>query len=496
MGFREVTFFLLATCVTSLPISIGPSNGYEREPPWVLNVARRGTWNLITNCVFTLVLCVWSTQHLDIPEEEENKSNPGRKMTVDKLKLAFHSLLYPDHVVAFAASQFWSVCKIRWKMTERYNETVPNESISLFREKWEILKSMFLKSNKCGGLTQELAFYAVMGGYSMEKHKEWRKYGENTLTPESFQILLKARFLPETVLNAKDIRDRSKIDFIGKEGDSSAEVESSVETSTEEIEIPARGQPKVSQQKDDSLAKVEPSSKTSTKVTELEEAPSQGQLEVSQQKDDSPAEVKPPVETLTEETETKETAAQGLEYPVQVFNNFSAQLDSFILRYGRYFRGIGAETPELQISGKEEFKTLQEALEEINKSEDMKNAILQPTDDNGRKIVKSILHTRRISAFRPWSYLSKSKYVELNHDSLVFFTLSLTILYGSAHVGVWNHDFPTPIERLLWRASSVAIAAGEILGLLAAIAAGWLHGKYYAIVKPVPIRMLINLSKY
>ena len=49
-----------------------------------------------------------------------------------------------------------------------------------------------------------------------------------------------------------------------------------------------------------------------------------------------------------------------------------------------------------------------------------------------------------------------------NHSlvSLVAFSL----VYGSAHAAAWNAHFPTPTELLLWKVSSVALAAGIPLG--------------------------------
>ncbi|KAL7276263.1 hypothetical protein RUND412_000770, partial [Rhizina undulata] len=85
-----------------------------------------------------------------------------------------------------------------------------------FLENWNILRSHRFTGKDCGGLTQEIAFYAVMGGYSIDTHSEWRNKGENTLTPESFLELLQAKILSTDVLNHEDIHYRSKTDLLGK----------------------------------------------------------------------------------------------------------------------------------------------------------------------------------------------------------------------------------------------------------------------------------------
>jgi Zn-dependent protease len=39
----------------------------EVAPPWVDDPSGRGTWNLLYSCGFTLVLCVWTSIHLNVP---------------------------------------------------------------------------------------------------------------------------------------------------------------------------------------------------------------------------------------------------------------------------------------------------------------------------------------------------------------------------------------------------------------------------------------------
>ena len=42
-------------------------------PPWVPDPDNRGTWSLLYSCVFTLVLCVWTAIHLNIPSYHESQ---------------------------------------------------------------------------------------------------------------------------------------------------------------------------------------------------------------------------------------------------------------------------------------------------------------------------------------------------------------------------------------------------------------------------------------
>jgi len=43
--------------------------------------------------------------------------------------------------------------------------------------------------------------------------------------------------------------------------------------------------------------------------------------------------------------------------------------------------------------------------------------------------------------------------------------VAFSMLYGGAHAAAWNTHLPTEVERLLWRISSVALAAGMPLGI-------------------------------
>jgi len=43
--------------------------------------------------------------------------------------------------------------------------------------------------------------------------------------------------------------------------------------------------------------------------------------------------------------------------------------------------------------------------------------------------------------------------------------VAFSVAYGGAHASAWNSHMPSPVERLLWRVSSVAVAAGIPLAL-------------------------------
>jgi hypothetical protein len=74
----------------------------EVAPPWVDDPSGRGTWNLLYSCGFTLVLCVWTSIHLNVPPPHESAWLAWRR----KMKWVVVALIAPEAVV-FTAFQQW-----------------------------------------------------------------------------------------------------------------------------------------------------------------------------------------------------------------------------------------------------------------------------------------------------------------------------------------------------------------------------------------------------
>ncbi|KAL2214363.1 hypothetical protein CC79DRAFT_1328290 [Sarocladium strictum] len=84
---------------------------------WVDSPNDRGTFNIISNCVLTLVLCVWTSIHLNIPAVQDGASpgsipNAHREEKVDapfswkKIKYVILALIMPEVVAAVAFNQW------------------------------------------------------------------------------------------------------------------------------------------------------------------------------------------------------------------------------------------------------------------------------------------------------------------------------------------------------------------------------------------------------
>ena len=60
---------------------------------WQPEPTRRGTFNILSTCLDTLVLCVWTVVHLNIPEHRMAK-----RQVLHKLKWLLMALMAPEVV--------------------------------------------------------------------------------------------------------------------------------------------------------------------------------------------------------------------------------------------------------------------------------------------------------------------------------------------------------------------------------------------------------------
>lgn len=54
--------------------SVVPAANWQGEPN------TRGTWSIISTCLITLALCLWTPLHLNIPEHSRRSSQKWRKV--------------------------------------------------------------------------------------------------------------------------------------------------------------------------------------------------------------------------------------------------------------------------------------------------------------------------------------------------------------------------------------------------------------------------------
>ena len=83
-------------------------------PPWVPDPDTRGTWSLLYSCVFTLVLCVWTAIHLNVPSYRESKISQWLR----KLKWVLLAIIAPELGVYTACEQYFQARKLIHQLGE------------------------------------------------------------------------------------------------------------------------------------------------------------------------------------------------------------------------------------------------------------------------------------------------------------------------------------------------------------------------------------------
>jgi hypothetical protein len=99
---------LLLACVVftlaSAQNSTAPSRNKAQGPVgWQANPNRRGTLNIIESCVFTILACTWSIQHLNVPAPSESGCTKMRR----KIKWTILTILFPELLTAHAIAELY-----------------------------------------------------------------------------------------------------------------------------------------------------------------------------------------------------------------------------------------------------------------------------------------------------------------------------------------------------------------------------------------------------
>ena len=205
----------------------------ESTVGWVSEPDGRGTFSILSSCVLTLSLCVYTAIHLNVPGINEIRAVRFFRTT----RWVVLGIFAPELVVWTAWRQWASARGIsRIVNQQQATSRSPFESVrrvitqSLLQQ-----KSPPLDSSKIPSGTQRSqtfynperwttihGFYAGMGGfvfdlpYTMDghQHKSQDQFTRLTLTAEGVEFLARCGLLPQ--ITAEDIVDKSKADSLSK----------------------------------------------------------------------------------------------------------------------------------------------------------------------------------------------------------------------------------------------------------------------------------------
>ncbi|KAH0548601.1 hypothetical protein GP486_007855, partial [Trichoglossum hirsutum] len=172
----------------------------EVAPAWVDDPSGRGTWNLLYSCTFTILLCVWTSIHLNVPPPDERVG----KAWLRKVKWLFIALLAPEFVVYVAFEQ-WMVAFDLLKKLNKLSKESSDKLSEQTRGKTKSSETLF---------DMTYAHFVVMGGLAVDVGHLHDKLTRATLTKKGILFLAeRGQFVHPT---RQSIRDKSKANLLAK----------------------------------------------------------------------------------------------------------------------------------------------------------------------------------------------------------------------------------------------------------------------------------------
>lgn len=165
----------------------------------------RGTPSLVISCLVTLVLCVWSAVHLNVPRRDQTKGQ-----AVFLILRWIIAGIYAPELVVFAAWRQWSSAKILQQIVEdSLNSASANGSVPRRRSTWTMAHSFFACA---GGFAFEIR--SLTNAIHDQPKDESQRVERLTLTAKGVALLARCGCLPD--IEAEQIEDKSKANDLAK----------------------------------------------------------------------------------------------------------------------------------------------------------------------------------------------------------------------------------------------------------------------------------------
>ncbi|KAF8811620.1 hypothetical protein BYT27DRAFT_7183765 [Phlegmacium glaucopus] len=199
-----LTFIIVLACnidlmhVFSSPVGHGSN---LETVHWVSPPPTRGTFNILTTCVLTLILCMWTAMHMNIPPQDES---PISRMA-RKLMWTLIALLAPE-IVAYIAWRQWISAK---SLAKEINDIIDKQDShgmpqSPQNRRWTIVHG----------------FYAGMGGFAFKIEESFIQGRPSPLqvplTAAGVSFLANMGHIEEIRISEESIIDKSKADSLRK----------------------------------------------------------------------------------------------------------------------------------------------------------------------------------------------------------------------------------------------------------------------------------------
>ena len=174
--------------------------GYVRDPDG------RGTASLIISCLLTLVLCVWSALHLNVPQD----SATAFQNLFKNIRWIITGVYAPELVV-FTAWRQWCSAKILGGLITSQGYRITEKSTGELK----------IKYNLRNPWTMTHSFFASTGGFVFDYWEEdqWNFLPRGTphrlsITARGMALLIKCGHVPD--IPEAEIKDKSKANNVAK----------------------------------------------------------------------------------------------------------------------------------------------------------------------------------------------------------------------------------------------------------------------------------------
>ncbi|TAQ90572.1 hypothetical protein B7494_g1095 [Chlorociboria aeruginascens] len=195
--------FLFITYLLTRRVDAAPTNitalRTEIAPMWVDDPPGRGTWSLVYSNVFTILVCVYTAIHMNIPPIGDTNLMCWAR----KIKWVIIAIFAPEIVVFTAFLQWLKARTFLAKLLKIVSEN-ENPNVMNFHE-LDGSESRF---------DMLYAYYTVMGGFVIDVEDLDNNMKTVTLTPRGLLFLAKSGHFCH--VRRTDIQDKSKADVLAK----------------------------------------------------------------------------------------------------------------------------------------------------------------------------------------------------------------------------------------------------------------------------------------
>ncbi|KAL9007619.1 MAG: hypothetical protein Q9173_007154 [Seirophora scorigena] len=186
--------------------------GTDVAPSWVSDPDDRGTWSLLYSCVFTLILCVWTAVHPNLPSRDLHASvmryNP-------KILFVLYALLAPEFGILTAFEQYQRAKRLIGELSKLKAEHVAKHSSLSSLPGNAAIKETDPEAHvsQCS-YSMVYGFYVIMGGLAVNISPIHDKLQILPLSPHGvIHLARKGHFID---VSDTEINDKSKANILAK----------------------------------------------------------------------------------------------------------------------------------------------------------------------------------------------------------------------------------------------------------------------------------------